>query len=75
MLSAIDIPFWFLLVPLFVTIPVVMLARAISVYLPIGVINLFKLEEHIPLSWQHLLSWGSLRGALAIMMVLLIPGE
>ncbi len=27
----------------------------------------------IPLSWQHLLAWGSLRGALAVTMALLIP--
>jgi CPA1 family monovalent cation:H+ antiporter len=45
----------------FATIIVVIIARAISVYLPLGVINKFKLEEHIPLSWQHLLAWGSLR--------------
>jgi monovalent cation:H+ antiporter, CPA1 family len=32
-----------------------------------------KGEEFIPRSWQHLLSWGSLRGALAVTMVLLIP--
>jgi CPA1 family monovalent cation:H+ antiporter len=41
-----------------VSIPIVMVARAISVYLPIGIINLFKLEdEKVPTSWQHLLSW------------------
>jgi CPA1 family monovalent cation:H+ antiporter len=41
-----------------VSIPIVMTARAISVYLPIGIINLFKLEdEKVPTSWQHLLSW------------------
>ncbi len=58
-----------------VSIPIVMTARAISVYLPIGIINLFKLEdEKVPTSWQHLLSWWSLRWALALMMVLMIPG-
>lgn len=51
-----------------------MIARAISVYVPIGIINKLKVEEYIPLNWQHLMSWGSLRGALAIMMVYLIPG-
>lgn len=35
--------------------------------------NLSKTEERIPFSWQHLLSWGSLRGALAVIMVMLIP--
>jgi len=63
------------IVPIFVVIVVVMTARAISVYMPIGVINFFKWEEHIPKNWQHMLSWWSLRGALAVMMVLLIPSE
>lgn len=51
-----------------------MIARAISIYIPIGIINRLKVEENIPMSWQHLLSWGSLRGALAVMLVYLIPG-
>ena len=29
----------------------------------------------MPRAWQHLLSWGSLRGALAVTMVLLIPDD
>jgi len=60
---------------IFLTIVVVIIARAISVYLPLGFINKFKLAEPIPTSWQHLLSWGSLRGALALMMVLMIPHD
>nr|MDD3720828.1 cation:proton antiporter [Candidatus Gracilibacteria bacterium] len=74
-LSYVNIDFNNFIVPIFVVIFVVMFARAISVYLPIGVINLFKMEEYIPITWQHLLSWGSLRGALAMMMVLMIPGQ
>gem|GEM_PF-2822515 len=34
-----------------------MIARAISVYIPILFINIFKLEEKIPSSWQNLLAW------------------
>jgi CPA1 family monovalent cation:H+ antiporter len=64
-----------LVVPTFIAIAVVAIARMVSIYLPIGIINATKTEEHIPKSWQMLLSWGSLRGALALMMVLLIPGE
>jgi len=57
-----------------ISIPIVMVARAISVYVPIGIINLLKLEsEPVSKNWQHLLSWWSLRGALALMMVLMIP--
>jgi CPA1 family monovalent cation:H+ antiporter len=41
-----------------ISIPIVMVARAISVYVPIGIINLLKLEsEPVSKNWQHLLSW------------------
>ncbi len=62
-----------LILPSVITIIVVWIARAISIYLPVGILNIFNMWEKIPLSWQHILSWGSLRGALALMMVLLIP--
>ena len=55
------------------TIAVVIIARAISIYPVVALLNRSKKEEEIPMSWQHLLAWGSLRGALAITMVLLIP--
>ena len=63
------------ILPIMVIIAVVAIARMISVYLSVSMVNLFRLEEKIPASWQHLMSWGSLRGALAIIMVLLIPDE
>lgn len=56
-------------------IVVVAVSRAISVYPVLGLLNLTKKEEYIPRSWQHLLAWGSLRGALAVTMVLLIPDD
>ena len=31
------------------------------------------MHDKIPIEWQHLLAWGSLRGALAVTMALLIP--
>lgn len=31
------------------------------------------IEEAVPQKWQLILSWGALRGAIAIMLVLLIP--
>lgn len=63
-----------ILISVALTILIVAFARTISVYPVVGAFNLFTKEEaRIPRSWQHLLSWGSLRGALALTMVLLIP--
>ncbi len=65
---------WLILAwPISIAVFIVMAGRAISVYSVVGVLNHTQCEEYIPLSWQHLLSWGSLRGALAVIMVLLIP--
>ncbi len=59
--------------PIMITIFVVAASRAVSVYTVIIPFNALKLETHIPRTWQHLLSWGSLRGALAIIVALIIP--
>ena len=65
-----------LLIPILITILLVAVARAISVYPLVGLFNTFtKKENHIPKSWQHVLAWGSLRGALAVTMVLMIPDD
>lgn len=61
--------------PILITVIVVALARAMSVYAVIAPLNALGLEAKIPLTWQKLLSWGSLRGALAIIIVLLIPED
>jgi monovalent cation:H+ antiporter, CPA1 family len=61
------------LIPILVIILIVVIARIVSVYLSVSAVNIFKLEENIPQNWRQLLSWGSLRGALAIVMVMLIP--
>ncbi|MEZ4104225.1 MAG: sodium:proton antiporter [Candidatus Paceibacterota bacterium] len=59
-----------------VTIVIVAIARAISIYPVVGLYNKTIPEKRrLPRSWQHLLSWGSLRGALAVTMVLLIPDD
>jgi CPA1 family monovalent cation:H+ antiporter len=63
------------ILPILAIILVVAVARIVSVYVSVSIINTFKLEDNIPRSWQQLLSWGSLRGALAIVMVLLIPDD
>jgi len=59
--------------PILITIVVVAVARIIAVYAVTVPLNLLKLEAPIPGSWQKLLAWGSLRGALAIIIVMLIP--
>lgn len=59
--------------PVLVSVVVVMAARALSIYPVAAWLNFRKKERPIPREWQHLLSWGSLRGALAVIMVLLIP--
>jgi monovalent cation:H+ antiporter, CPA1 family len=65
-----------LLLVIVTTILIVALARAMSIYPLLGIFNLVsKKSVQIPLPWQHLLSWGSLRGALAVTMVLLIPDD
>ncbi|MEN9390419.1 MAG: hypothetical protein RLZZ283_519 [Candidatus Parcubacteria bacterium] len=65
-----------LIIPISVAVIIVAVARALSVYGTVIPFNLFvKATEKIPLSWQHLLAWGSLRGALAVMLVLLIPAD
>ena len=61
--------------PIMLMILLVIVARALSIYLSIGLANLNKSEEDIPMNWQHLLSWGSLRGAIAVIMVMFIPDD
>lgn len=57
-----------------ITVLIVALARALSIYPVITGYNFFAaVGRQLPIAWQHLLSWGSLRGALAVTMVLLIP--
>lgn len=70
-----DVDFGQLWLPMIITVLVVIVVRALSVYLVTVPLNAMKLEERIPGSWQVLLSWGSLRGALAIIIVLLIPED
>lgn len=69
------VPFTLLWLPIVITIFIVATARIISVYSVILPLNKLKWEAPIPRQWQYLLSWGSLRGALAVIIVLLIPPE
>lgn len=67
------IDFSLFVLPLLFVVLVVAVGRALSVYPVVGFLNWTRREEFIPRSWQHLMAWGSLRGALAVTMVLLIP--
>lgn len=72
-LSNINIDLKLFIFPVLVSIFVVVISRVISVYIPLWFLNWSKLEEKIPNSWILLLSWWSLRWAIALVMVLLIP--
>lgn len=61
--------------PIVITVLVVAFARIIAVYSVTLPVNALKLEKPIPSSWQKLLAWGSLRGALSIIFVMLIPKD
>ncbi len=65
-----------MLVVVVATILIVAIARAISIYPVVELFNAVSdTSKKVPMAWQHLLSWGSLRGALAVTMVLLIPDD
>lgn len=70
-----DIDFSYFILPIGIAIVVTIIARALSIYTLIPLFNLTKKEAPIPPAWQHLMAWGSLRGALAVTMVLLIPDD
>lgn len=60
----------------FAAIGVVLAARAISVYVTFFISNtlpFFKDEPNVPLSWQHILTWGGLRGVIPLVLVYSLP--
>ncbi len=59
--------------PIVLTVLIVAACRVLAVYVVTKPLNAMKIEKPIPESWQKLLAWGSLRGALSIIIVLLIP--
>lgn len=61
------------IMPILLGIAVVVVGRAVAVYPLLWLLNKLGQEEPIPRNWMHLLAWGSLRGSLAVIMVLLIP--
>jgi len=63
------------LLPILLGIATVVIGRALAVYPVLWVVNKIGKERPIPRNWMHLLAWGSLRGSLAVIMVLLIPDD
>ncbi|MEK7452669.1 MAG: sodium:proton antiporter [Patescibacteria group bacterium] len=56
-------------------IVVVLIARTASVFVSFPFIHKFSNEDRTPFSWQLVLSWGGLRGALALAIALLLPED
>jgi len=73
--ASLPIAFEDFIFPIILTVIVVALARAVSIYPVAWWLNRGEREAEIPMTWQHLMAWGSLRGALAVVMVLLIPDD
>lgn len=63
------------LMPILLGIATVVVGRALSVYPLLGLLNKIGKERPVPIEWMHLLAWGSLRGSLAVIMVLMIPDD
>ncbi len=61
--------------PILVTVLVVAFARAFAVYSVLLPLSLTKLEAPIPSTWRKLLAWGSVRGALSIIIITVIPAD
>jgi monovalent cation:H+ antiporter, CPA1 family len=65
-------------VQLVIVIGIVLIARAVSVYLTVFISNrlpLFADEPNIPMSWQHILNWGGLRGVIPLVLVYTLPED
>lgn len=59
-------------------IVVVLLARAISVYVSMYITNKtiwFNDEPNVSWRWQHVLNWGGLRGVIPLVLVFSLPDE
>lgn len=61
------------IVPIIIAVGAVLAARAIVVYGLLRLTRLGSSEVHVPLSWQHVLFWGGLRGAIGLALALSLP--
>jgi len=62
-----------IIIPSLITVVIVTLARIVSVFPTVGLLNILRIESKISLPWTKMLAWGGLRGALALIVVLTIP--
>jgi len=55
---------------------IILFARAASIYFSVFLTNrvsIFKDEPNIPMSWQHVLNWGGLRGVIPLVLIFSLP--
>ncbi len=57
------------LIPMLWIVPIVSLARVVGIYTLIPLYNRFVSDRKISLSFQHILFWGGLRGAVPVALV------
>lgn len=63
---------------LIIAVAAVLLARSVSIYVSAFLSNrlaFFKDEPNVPMSWQHILNWGGLRGVIPLVLVYSLPDE
>lgn len=65
---------WFIIIAL-IAILSESISRALSVYIPINIVNSLKLTKKIPASRQHIFAWASPRWALSVMMLIMVPSN
>jgi len=72
--SKITIPLKDVWLPVIVAIFITIVARILSVYVPLFFSNIF-VEKKIPPSWKKLLAWWDLRWVVALTLALMIPND
>jgi len=72
----ISIPIGEAWLPVVSAIVLVTVMRIISVYLPVGVLNIFLCKKKkVPRKWQHLMAWWDLRWVVGLTLALMIPSD
>lgn len=63
------------LFPILIAVIAVLTSRAIIIYTIIGLHNWTRKRRHIPFSFQHVMFWGGLRGAISLALALSLDGS
>ncbi len=61
--------------PIGVAVLAVLISRAVAVYGLMLLVRIFRSRAYLPLSWQHVLFWGGLRGAIGLALALSLPSN